>query len=95
MSLSAERGWYSRNELSLSYRPSHQIYLALDAGHVSGPSAQYLLGQTLIGTALGLRGQVKLGGNLSYDASVGTPLRKPQGFQTAKITYGFNLSYAF
>ena len=95
MSLSAERGWYSRNELSLSYRPSHQIYLALDAGHVSGPSAQYLLGQTLIGTALGLRGQVKLGGNLSYDAFVGTPLRKPQGFQTAKTTYGFNLNYAF
>ncbi len=94
-SLSAERGWYSRNEITLNYLPNHQVYLAIDAGHVSGPSAQYLIGQTLIGSAIGLKGQMKLGGNLSYDAFVGTPLRKPQGFQTAKAAYGFNLSYAF
>ena len=94
-SLSAERGWYSRNELSVSYRPSHQVYLGLDAGHVSGPSAQYLLGQTLIGAALGLRGQFKLGGNLSYDLFTGVPLRKPQGYITKHPTFGFNLSYAF
>ena len=94
-SLSAERGWYSRNELSVSYRPSHQVYLALDAGHVSGPSAQYLLGQTLIGAALGLRGQFKLGGNLSYDLFTGVPLRKPKGYITKHPSFGFNLSYAF
>ena len=95
MSLSAERGWYSRNELSINYVPNHQLYLAIDAGHVSGPSAQYLLGQTLIGSAIGLRGQFKLGGQLSYDLFAGTPLRKPHGFRTAHTAYGFNLNYAF
>jgi hemolysin activation/secretion protein len=95
MTLSAERGWYGRNELSVSYRPTHQIYWAVDAGHVSGWNAQYLLGQTLVGTAIGLRGQFKLGGNLSYDLFVGTPLRKPQSFPTADAAYGFNLNYAF
>ena len=95
MTLSAERGWYTRNELGLFYRPSHQVYLAVDAGHVSGWNAQYLLGQTLIGTAIGVRGQFKLGGNLSYDAFIGKPLRKPQGFPTADMAYGFNINYAF
>ena len=95
MTLLAERGWYSRNELSLNYVPNHQIYLALDAGHVSGPSAQYLLGQTLIGSALGLRGQFKLGGQLSYDLFTGVPLRKPQGFNSKHPTFGFNLNYSF
>ena len=95
MSLSAERGWYSRNELAMTYANSHQIYLALDAGHVSGTSAQYLIGQTLIGSALGIRGEFKLGGKLNYDGFIAKPIRKPQGFKTAKTTYGFNLSYAF
>lgn len=95
MSLSAERGWYSRNEMAANYRPNHQVYFALDAGHVSGNSAQYLLGQTLVGSALGLRGQVKAGGDLSYDAFIGKPLKKPSGFQTANTAFGFNLSYSF
>ena len=94
-SLSAERGWYSRNELAVTYRPGHQAYLALDAGHVAGASAQYLLGQTLVGTAVGLRGQFKLGGQLSYDLFAGAPLRKPQGYVTKHPTLGFNLNYTF
>lgn len=95
MSLSAERGWYSRNELAMTYAKSHQIYLGLDAGHVAGPSAGLLLGQTLIGGAVGLRGQFKAGGDLSYDGFIGTPIKKPQGFKTANATFGFNLSYSF
>ena len=95
MSLSAERGWYTRNELAMTYAKSHQVYLGIDAGHVSGTSAQYLLGQTLIGGALGFRGEFKLGGKLSYDGFLAKPIKKPDGFRTAKTTYGFNLSYAF
>lgn len=95
MSLSAERGFYVRNDLSISYLPNQSIYLALDAGHVSGPSTQWLLGQTLVGAAIGLKGQFKAGGNLQYDVFVGTPVKKPNGFNTRHTTYGFNLNYSF
>ncbi|MDD2181723.1 ShlB/FhaC/HecB family hemolysin secretion/activation protein [Kingella sp. SNUBH-2017] len=94
-SLSAERGWYWRNEAAWSFKPAHQFYLALDGGHVSGDSAQYLLGQTLIGAAAGLRGQFKAGGSLNYDLFVGKPIKKPKGFQTASTVFGFNLNYSF
>ena len=95
LSLSAERGWYTRNELAWTFLKTHQLYAAFDAGHVSGRSAKDLLGQTLMGGALGVRGEVKLGGKLNYDLFFAKPIRKPEGFQTAKTTYGFNLSYAF
>ena len=94
-SLSAERGWYWRNEVAWSFKPAHQFYLALDGGHVSGDSAQYLLGQTLIGAAAGLRGQFQAGGSLNYDLFAGKPIKKPKGFQTASTVFGFNLNYSF
>ena len=94
-SLSAERGWYWRNEAAWSFKPAHQFYLALDGGHVSGDSAQYLLGQTLIGAAAGLRGQFKAGGSLNYDLFVGKPIKKPQGFSKRTAVFGFNLNYSF
>lgn len=95
MSLAAERGWYTRNELAMNFANNHQVYAAIDAGHVSGPSTEYLLGQTLIGGAVGVRGQFKLFGDLQYDAFVAKPIKKPEYFRTAKTTFGFNLSYAF
>ena len=94
-SLSAERGWYWRNEAAWSFKPAHQLYLAVDGGHVSGDSAQYLLGQTLIGAAAGLRGQFKAGGSLNYDLFVGKPIKKPQGFSKRTAVFGFNLNYSF
>ena len=93
--LSAERGWYWRNDLSWQYRPNHQLYAGLDTGRVSGPSAEYLLGRSLSGAALGVRGQSKAGGTLSYDLFAAKPLHKPDRFQTAKTTFGFNLNYSF
>jgi hemolysin activation/secretion protein len=95
MTLAAERGWYSRNELAWTYAQGHQLYTAIDAGHVSGPSAEWLLGQTMVGGAIGVRGQVKLGGDLQYDLFAATPIHKPDYFNTAKTTFGFSLSYAF
>lgn len=95
MSLSAERGWYWRNEFSWSYRPAHQLYVAADVGHVSGQSARYLLGQTLAGGAIGLRGQMKAGGYLNYDVFVSKAFKKPDLFQTKRLVTGMNVSWSF
>ena len=92
-SLSAERGWLVRNEVSTALAGSDQhLYLALDHGRVSGPSANNLLGQRLTGFAVGMRGKW---GPLQYDVFAGTPVRKPQGFRTANTTYGVSLNASF
>lgn len=93
MSLSAERGWYWRNELAWQYHAGHQIYAALDAGHVAGASAQYLVGKNLMGAAIGVRGQFQKG--LNYDIFAAKPIHKPQYFHTANKVYGFNVSWTF
>ncbi|HFC6349064.1 TPA: ShlB/FhaC/HecB family hemolysin secretion/activation protein [Neisseria lactamica] len=95
MSLSAERGWYWRNDLSWQFKPGHQLYLGADVGHVSGQSAKWLLGQTLAGTAIGIRGQIKLGGNLHYDIFTGRALKKPEFFQSRKWASGFQVGCTF
>ena len=93
MSLSAERGWYWRNELAWQYHAGHQIYAALGAGHVAGASAQYLVGRNLMGAAIGVRGQFQKG--LNYDIFAAKPIHKPQYFHTANKVYGFNVSWTF
>ena len=95
MSLSAERGWYWRNDLSWQFKPGHQLYFGTDVGHVSGQSAQWLSGQTLAGTAVGIRGQIRLGGNLHYDIFTGRALKKPESFQSRKWASGFQVGYTF
>lgn len=92
-SLSAERGWLVRNELSGALGASGQeAYIGLDYGRVEGPSSEFLLGKSLAGAVLGVRGAVK---NLQYDIFLGKPLSKPAGFQTASVTAGFSLNYSF
>jgi hemolysin activation/secretion protein len=91
--LSAERGWLIRNELSAPLADSgQQVYLGLDYGEVGGPSSELLLGKTLAGTVLGLRGGIK---KLQYDVFIGTPLHKPNGFKTANTTAGFSVILAW
>lgn len=90
--LSAERGWLVRNDLSWSVGGARQFYIVLDVAQVAGPSASRLLGTRLSGAALGWRGQFK---NLQYDVFAGTPIRKPEGFRTAAVAHGFNLNYKF
>ena len=51
-----------------------------------------LLGRSLAGAVIGLRGQWS---KLSYDFFVGAPIRKPEGYRTAKVTLGFNLNASF
>jgi len=91
--LAAENGWYVRNELGVQLPQSWpEIYLALDAGHVSGPSTALLAGNQLAGCAVGAR---KMLGGVYFDFFVGKPIRQPRGFGADKTTAGFQLSASF
>lgn len=63
-------------------------YIGIDYGQVWGPSDIYLLGNKLAGAVFGIRGQI--GKNLQYDAFIGAPLYKPEGFKTGKTVLGFS-----
>lgn len=91
-SLSAERGWFIRNEVSTAISDGHQFFAGLDHGQVDGPSAQFLLGKRLTGMALGLRGSVA---HLQYEVFAGWPLDKPERFRTANTTAGFSVNAQF
>lgn len=92
LSLSGERGWNWRNDLSWQFNPNHAAYWAVDGGRVSGWSTENQLGRHLMGTAIGLRGGIK---GFSYDVFVGKPIRKPEGFRTSNAVAGFNIGYSF
>lgn len=93
MSLSAERGWLLRNDLGVMLGQSGQeLYLGLDYGRVGGPSTRQLVGTSLAGAVLGLRGAFY---RLNYDLFAGQALRQPDGFLTAQTTAGFNLTLAY
>lgn len=92
-SLVAERGWLVRNEIAASLGASaHEIYCGLDRGAVNGPSSLKLLGRSLTGGVVGLRGTVA---GVQYDVFLGAPIRKPDRFTTARVTSGFSLSANF
>ena len=94
LTLAAERGVYWRNELEAPIGNSgHSVYVGLDAGTVSGPSAAALAGKTLVGTAIGLRGSPFKG--FFYDAFLGWALHKPEGFTTRAPAAGFSLTYQY
>lgn len=102
LTLAAESGWVVSNELDW-YVPTpvgtQALYAGIDAGRVRGPAAQYLLGETLVGAVVGLRGNLApknvLGAALNYDVSLGFPLSKPQGFKTSSPTLLFQVSTLF
>jgi hemolysin activation/secretion protein len=66
-----------------------RAYGGVDTGHVGGPSAGTLVGTSLTGAVLGLRGQLP---HLQYEVFVGTPLRKPELFKTSGHAAGFSLA---
>lgn len=91
--LTAERGWLIRNDIGLALGQSGQeLYFGADIGQVGGPTSELLLGKTLAGAVLGLRGG---GHGFTYDLFVGTPLSKPDRFQTSSSTAGFNLTWSY
>lgn len=92
--LMGDSGWYVRNEVSsVIPRLNTEVYLGLDVGTVYGKSTEALVGRTIAGTALGIRGNYSSG--LLFDAFVSTPLYKPQGYHTKKFYSGFTVGYRF
>lgn len=90
--LMGDSGWYVRNEVSsVIPRLNTEVYLGLDVGAVYGKSTEALVGKTIAGTALGVRGNYASG--LLFDAFVSTPLYKPQGYHTKKFYSGFTVGY--
>ncbi len=91
--LSAERGWFWRNDLSFALGDSGQeFYAGLDTGQVGGPSIELLVATRLTGAVLGLRGAIQ---KLNYDFFIGAPVNKPDNFKTAGSTAGFSVSASF
>ena len=90
--LLAERGRYWRNEIAMVLHPAAEVFLALDTGRVSGPSAAYLVGRSLAGAAIGLRGAGK---GIAYEVLLARPLRKPEHFRTSGTHLAFDLNYSF
>ncbi len=91
-SLSSERGWLLRNEVSTALGSGHEAYAGADHARVGGPSSANLAGKSLTGAVVGLRGALS---GAQYDFFIGTPLQKPAGLQTASVTAGFSLNYSF
>jgi hemolysin activation/secretion protein len=92
-SLSGERGYVLRNDLSAALGDSGQeLYVGVDQGEVDGPSSDLLVGKRLSGAVIGLRGGFK---KLQYDVFVGTPLYQPNGFRAADTSAGFSLNLSF
>lgn len=89
--LSGERGFYWRNELSIPVdNKGEEIYGGLDYGQVSGPSTAGLSSHQLIGAVIGLRGRIAQG---SLDVFAGWPLKEPKEITSGNPTFGFQFSY--
>ncbi|MDR6887407.1 hemolysin activation/secretion protein, partial [Variovorax sp. 3319] len=96
-SLMGERGWVIRNDIGWaiptgSGQSGAELYAGADYGHVGGRSAVDGLGRSLAGAVVGVRGQWS---KLSYDLFMGAPISKPEGYRTARTTFGFNLNAGF
>ncbi len=95
--LAASRGFYWRNELQASIGQTGQaIYVGLDYGRVWGAQPIALLGTQLAGAVIGVKGSVATHfGAYGYDLFAGTPVYKPSGFPTARVTVGFQATAQF
>ncbi|WP_217587964.1 ShlB/FhaC/HecB family hemolysin secretion/activation protein [Burkholderia pyrrocinia] len=95
--LAAARGLYWRNELQMPIGQTGQaIYAGLDYGRVWGPQPVVLVGTQLAGAVIGVKGSVATRlGAYGYDLFAGTPVYKPSGFPTARVTIGFQLTAQF
>ena len=95
--LAAEKGFYWRNELQWHIGQTGQaLYAGIDYGRVLGPNTAALVGTQLAGAVIGMRGSVpaKYAG-FAYDLFAGTPIYKPSGFPTARVTVGFQMTAQF
>lgn len=95
--LSAEKGFYWRNDLEFPLGDSGQsLYVGVDCGRVYGPTVAALLGNELMGAVIGVRGgKAGIAGAISYDCFIGAPVVKPSRYPTARTTAGFQLTYQY
>ncbi|WP_028229111.1 ShlB/FhaC/HecB family hemolysin secretion/activation protein [Paraburkholderia ferrariae] len=95
--LAGERGFYWRNELQCPIGQTGQsLYAGIDYGHVFGPGTQAQVGTQLAGAVIGIRGALPVHiGVLTWDLFAGTPLYKPDGFDTARVTLGLQVMGQF
>jgi hemolysin activation/secretion protein len=91
LQLTGDRGWLIRNDVGWTVG-REELYLGADVGHVDGAPTAQELGQTLAGAVIGLRGGWHA---LAWDASLGAPITKPQGFSTTSPTASFSLSWSY
>ena len=93
----ADHGFLVRNEISGSVpKLPMQWYSGVDYGEVGGKTAHQpnpLVGTSLLGAVIGVRGQAFK--SISYDAFVGTPLKKPEYFKTDDVTTGFSVNWMY
>lgn len=94
-SISGEKGFYNQNTLNWHYFPQHTAYIGIDYGRVSGISTTYLESQSLLGGIIGFKGKVNLAGNINYNLFVGKPFKKPDNFNTDRMSIGFSFGYNF
>lgn len=91
--LSADQGWLTRNEITVALGAgSHETYIGVDHGEVSGRRSKNLIGTHLTGAVIGMRGLLH---GLNYDFFIGTPLARPDGFKTSSVTTGFNVNWSY
>ncbi|EPL8194814.1 ShlB/FhaC/HecB family hemolysin secretion/activation protein [Klebsiella aerogenes] len=90
--LSGNQGWYWSNDFIWDIAgPEQQFYLGLDIGRIIG-SEQYRQGKVISGAVSGLRGKLL---STQYDLFIGTPLSKPDNFQSDSINMGFALKWKY
>ncbi|MCO4877592.1 ShlB/FhaC/HecB family hemolysin secretion/activation protein [Paraburkholderia caribensis] len=95
--LAAEKGFYWRNELQWPvFQTGQTLYAGVDYGRVFGPNTAILAGTQLAGAVIGIRGGIpaKYAG-FSYDLFAGTPIYKPAGFPTSRVTVGAQAAMQF
>ncbi|MFL9876216.1 ShlB/FhaC/HecB family hemolysin secretion/activation protein [Paraburkholderia megapolitana] len=95
--LAATRGFYWRNELQMPIgQAGHALYTGLDYGRVLGAQPIALAGTQLAGAVIGVKGSAgnRLG-TYAYDLFAGTPIYKPSGFPTARVTVAFQATSQF
>jgi hemolysin activation/secretion protein len=90
--LASENGSFFRNDLECPIAQGRQsLYLGVDEGRIYGTNEKALLGQSIVGAVLGVKGVI--GKGLYFDLFVGGPLRQPDRFPNRWPVVGISVSY--
>lgn len=92
--LVGDSGLLWRNDWGIKHPalPALEPYLGLDVGRVQGPSSETQVGNQLVGSALGLRGEWR---GLRYDLFYGRALLHPKEMNVPAGTAGFSMQWTY